>query len=178
LRPRQTILIFGASGAVGTIAVQFAVQRGAHVIATASGAAAMRLVRSLGPHAVVDARAKDLPDRLRRLAPTGLDSVLALAGGDELERCLDFVRAGGRVAHPNGIEPAPADRYTFHVRPYDAIASPRHFATLNRHIGKRRLRVPIVASYPIGRAAQAHRRLDRGQVLGRMVLRTRHATDA
>ena len=48
LRPRQTVLIFGAAGAVGTIAVQLAVHRGAHVIATASGTAAIRLVRALG----------------------------------------------------------------------------------------------------------------------------------
>src|SRR5262249_42182560 len=55
LRSGQTVLIFGASGAVGTMAVQFAVQRGAHVIATASGAAATRLLRRLGAHHVIDA---------------------------------------------------------------------------------------------------------------------------
>src|SRR6185295_742166 len=56
LRPRQTVLIFGASGAVGTMAVQFAVERGAHVIATASGAAPARLARTLGASRVIDAR--------------------------------------------------------------------------------------------------------------------------
>ena len=92
LRPGQTVLIFGASGAVGTMAVQFAVQRGAHVIATASGAAPALLVRKLGAHRVIDARRTESIDRLRTFAPNGLDGVLALAGGNELERCLDFVR--------------------------------------------------------------------------------------
>jgi NADPH:quinone reductase-like Zn-dependent oxidoreductase len=88
----KTVLIFGASGAVGAMAVQFAVQRGAHVIATASGAAPARLVRKLGAHRVIDARRAESTDQLRKFAPDGLDAVLALAGGNELERCLDFVR--------------------------------------------------------------------------------------
>jgi NADPH:quinone reductase len=171
LRPRETVLIFGASGAVGTIAVQLAVRRGAHVIATASGAPAARLVRRLGAHRVIDARRRESTERLRRYAPDGLAGVLAFAGGDELERCLDFVRPKGRVVHPNGIDPEPQKRRTFSVRSYDALASPSEFARLNRHLGRGRFRVPIAAGYPLGAAARAHRRLDRGRVLGRIVLR-------
>jgi len=168
LRPDQHVLIFGASGAVGTMAIQFAVQRGAHVIATASSVEATRLVRRLGAHHVIDARRPESLERLRMFAPHGLDCVLALAGGDELERCLDFVRSKGRVVHPNGIEPVPKERRTLRLHAYDAVANPREFAKLNRHL--RRIRVPIAASYPLGKAAQAHRRLDRERVLGRMVL--------
>ena len=171
LRYGQTVLIFGASGAVGTMAVQFAVQRGAHVIATASGAAPARLVQKLGAHHVIDARRAASIEQLRKFAPDGLDGVLALAGGHELERCLDFMRPKGRVVFPNGIEPVPMKRPTFRVRPFDAVASPREFAKLNRHLGNGRIRVPVAASYPLGKAAQAHRRLDRGHTLGRMVLR-------
>ncbi len=170
LRPGHTILIFGASGAVGTMAVQFAVQRGARVIATASGAAAARLVRKLGAHRVIDARHTESTDRLRTLAPDGLNGVLALAGGSELDRCLDVVRPRGRVVYPNGIEPEPAKRRGFRLHAFDAIASPREFEKLNRRFRAGRIRVPIAASYPLGNAAQAHRRLDRGHVLGRMVL--------
>lgn len=170
LRPRETVLVFGASGAVGSIAVQLAVQRGAQVIATASGAAATRLVRSLGAHRIIDARREKSIEQLRTFAPDGLDGVLAFAGGDQLERCLDFMRPRGRVVYPNGVEPAPEERRTFRVHSFDAIASPREFARLNRHIGNGRIRVPIAASYPLAKAAQAHRRLDRGRVLGRMAL--------
>jgi NADPH:quinone reductase-like Zn-dependent oxidoreductase len=173
LRPGHTVLIFGASGAVGTMAVQFAVQRGADVIATASGAAAARLVRRLGAHRVIDARRTESLAQLRKFAPDGLDGVLALAGGDELERCLDFVRPKGHVAHPNGVEPAPAERRTFRVRAFDAVANPRAFDKLNRYLRNGKIRVPIAASYPLGKAAQAHRRLDREHVLGRMVLQIR-----
>jgi NADPH:quinone reductase len=170
LRSRQTVLIFGASGAVGTIAVQLAVQRGAQVIATASGTAATRLLHRLGADRIIDARRKESIDELRKYAPDGLDCLLALAGGDELERCLDFMRPGGRVVHPNGVEPPPSERRMFHVRSYDAVASPRALASLNRHIAGGKVRVPIAASYSLGKAAQAHRRLDGERLVGRSIL--------
>lgn len=101
--------------------------------------------------------------------------MLALAGGDELERCLDFVRPRGRVVLPNGIDPVPVARRTFRVRAFDAVANPREFDKLNRHLGSGKIRVPIPASYPLGKAGQAHRRLDREHVLGRIVLQVRRA---
>jgi NADPH:quinone reductase-like Zn-dependent oxidoreductase len=173
VRAGQTVLIFGASGAVGTMAVQFAVQRGANVIATASGKAAARAVRALGAKRVIDARRPDAIEQLRTSARDGkgIDGVLALAGGDELERCLDFVRAGGRVVHPNGIEPVPKRRRTIRLRSYDAVADPQEFSRLNRRFTGSRVRVPIAATYPLAKAAQAHRRLDRGRLVGRIVLR-------
>jgi NADPH:quinone reductase len=173
LRRGHTVLIFGASGAVGTMAVQFAVQRGAYVIATASGQAATRLVRSLGATRIIDARGKDAIGQLRKFSRVddGLDGVFALAGGDELERCLDFVRPGGRVVYPNGIEPVPKPRRAFRVRSFDAVAVPEEFARLNRRLSGSGVRVPIAGTYPLAKAADAHRRLDRGRVLGRIILR-------
>src|SRR5262249_35614729 len=171
-RSGETVLVFGATGAVGTLAVQFAKRRRARVIATASGAAASRLVRRLGADEVIDARSPAIAERLRELAPDGLDAVLALAGGTDLERCLDFVRDGGRVAYPNGVDPEPMRRRRFRLRSYDAEAGPRQFAQLARAVDQARLRVPIAAEYPLASAAAAHRRLHR-QVLGRIVLRVR-----
>lgn len=173
LRPGHTVLIFGASGAVGTVAVQLAAQRGAHVVATASGKAAQRFVTKLGAKQSIDARSIESIEQLRKLAPYGLDRVLALAGGKALERCLDFVHPKGRVVHPNGIEPVPAQRRTLRVRSFDAVASPREFARLKRRIDTGRVSVPIAATYPLARAADAHRRLERGHVLGRMVFAVR-----
>jgi NADPH:quinone reductase len=175
VRPGHTVLIFGASGAVGTMAVQFAVQRGAHVIATASGKAAARMVRALGAKRVIDARREDAIDQLRTFSRDhdGIDRVLALAGGEELERCLDFVRPGGVVVYPNGVEPIPKRRGAFRVRSFDAVADRHEFAKLNRHLTIRRLRVPIAARYPLAKAAQAHRHLNQGHLVGRIVLGVR-----
>ncbi len=173
VRPRETVLIFGASGAVGTLAVQFAKRRRARVLAMARGRRATALVRRLGADAVIDTRNGDALERLRELAADGIDAALALAGGDALERCLSLVRAGGRVAYPNGVEPKPRRHRRVRLRTYDAAANPREFARLERAVAEAGLRVPIAAVYPLAQAANAHARLERGHVLGRIVLRIR-----
>lgn len=171
VRRGETLLVFGASGAVGTLAVQFARARGAHVIGTASRRDAATLVRKLGAAAVFDPRTEI--DRLPKLAPDGFDAVLALAGGEALERCLDHVRRGGRVAYPNGVEPEPRRRPKFRLASYDGIADPRAYGRLEKATTESKLRVPIAAVYPLAQAARAHARLERGHVIGRIVLRIR-----
>src|ERR1700686_2861460 len=79
VRRGETVLIFGASGAVGTLAVQFAKRLRARVLATASGPDAAALVRRLGADEVFDPRASNAVDKLRLLARDGIDAVLALA---------------------------------------------------------------------------------------------------
>ncbi|MFL5494579.1 MAG: NADP-dependent oxidoreductase [Gemmatimonadales bacterium] len=175
LRRGSTVLIFGASGAVGTIAVQIAKRNGATVIATASGRPASRVVRRLGAELVVDARNDSGVDRVRRAAPKGLDAVFALAGGEELERCLDLLRRGGRIAYPNGIEPEPEARPGVTARSFDAVADPQQFRRLRKYLGDRRMQAPLAGVYPLSQAARAHRRLEQGHIVGRIVLRVPRA---
>ena len=109
LKKGVTIIIHGASGGVGSLAVQFARLRAARVFATASGKEGVELVRDMGAHAVVDGKRIDIDDEARRFAPNGVDAILALAGGDALERCIGALRADGRLAYPNGIAPCRND---------------------------------------------------------------------
>src|SRR3979490_1813027 len=102
LKKAEAIIIHGASGGVGTLAVQFARLRGARVFATASGKDGVELVREMGAHVVVEGKRPDIDDQARRFAPDGVDAVLALAGGDALELCLNALRPGGPGAPPNG----------------------------------------------------------------------------
>ncbi|HET9981932.1 MAG TPA: NADP-dependent oxidoreductase [Longimicrobiales bacterium] len=177
VRRGETVLIFGASGAVGTLAVQFAKRRRARVLGTATGDDAATLVLGLGADGVADARRADFVERLRELAPAGLDAVLALAGGDALERAIDLVRAGGRVAYPNGVEPEPRRRDTLRPQGYDAVADPREWERLYHTVDEAKVQVPIAAVYPLEQAAEAHARVERGHVLGRVVLRIREDGD-
>jgi NADPH:quinone reductase-like Zn-dependent oxidoreductase len=131
LKKGETIIIHGASGGVGTLAVQFARFRGARVFATASGREGVELVREMGAHAVVEGKRPDIDDQARRFAPDGVDAVLALVGGDALELCLNALRPGGRVAHPNGVEPAPKKRRGMTLTRYDGISGVREFERLN-----------------------------------------------
>jgi len=169
----ESVVIHGASGAVGSLALQFAKMRGARVLATASGKDGIAFVRDLGADAAADGRRDDLKAAAREFAPGGVDAVLAFAGGKPLTRLLDALRRGGRVVYPNGVEPAPRKRRGISVKSYDATPGVREFERLGRALEKARLEVPIPASYPLAQAAKAHKRLDKGHVLGRIVLRVK-----
>jgi NADPH:quinone reductase-like Zn-dependent oxidoreductase len=173
VRHGQSVLVFGASGAVGTLAVQFAKRKGARVVGTARGRAAQRLVRELGADAVIDPTKKNAADELRAFAPDGLHAAYALASSDALEEFLEQMRPNGRIAYPNGVEPEPKKRAKIRVMGYDAVAGRKEFARLNRAVDEARLQVPIAAAYSLAHAAQAHARIQRGHVLGRVVLRIR-----
>jgi NADPH:quinone reductase len=171
VRRGETVLIFGASRAVATLAIQFAKRHGARVLATASVRKAAALVRRLGASAAIDARSRDVDDQLPKLAPDGVDA--ALAGGSAFERLLEHVPAGGRVAYPNGVEPEPRRRPKIRFTAYAAEVGPREFAKLGRAVAEAKLRVPIAAVYPLEQAAKAHESQENGHVLGRIVLRIR-----
>lgn len=174
VRQGELVMIFGASGAVGTLAVQFAAAlEGARVLAIASGDDTRMLLEKLGAETVIDGRQGDALERIDRAAPNGLDSILALAGSPVLEAAIDRVRSGGRVAYPTGIEPEPQRRSRLRMVAYDAEATPAAFARLHRAVDTVGLEVPIAATFPLGQAAQAHDRLERGHVVGRIALEIR-----
>lgn len=81
----------------------------------------------------------------------------------------------GRVAYPNSIDPEPRGRQRVRLFAFDGVAGRREFARLDRAVAEARLRVPIAAVYPLAQAAKAHARLERGQILGRIVLEIRRS---
>jgi NADPH:quinone reductase len=178
VRRKETVLIFGATGAVGTLAAQFARRRGAKVLATASGHDGVQLVSELGADGVFDPRSEGAAEALQQLAPNGIDAVLALAGGETLELCIKQVREGGRIVYPNGVEPKPRRRKKIQLTAYDGVVGSREFKRLERAVEETNLRVPLAATYPLGQVARAHERIEKGHVLGRIVLQIRrHESD-
>src|SRR5579859_1953190 len=168
----DTVLIHGAAGGVGLMAVQLAGLRGATAVATASPAR-HDLLRELG--AVPVAYGPGLAERVRDLAPAGVDAALDLVGTDEavdasLELVADRARivtiaAFGRAQHEGikalGRGPG-AD-------PGDEIRSAARLdlATL---AGERKLRVVIAALFPLAQVAGAHRAIMTGHVGGKIAL--------
>lgn len=176
LKAGETIVIHGASGGVGSLAIQFAKLRGARVLATASGEDGRAFVKRLGADAVVDSRKGDIAAAVKAFAPGGVDAVLGLAGGPYLERIIDTVRPGGRVAFPNGVNPRPRARKGIPIIAYDAIPGPKEFERLNQAIVAAHLQVPIAAVYPLDEAAEAQERIAAGHVLGKIILRIKPAS--
>jgi NADPH:quinone reductase-like Zn-dependent oxidoreductase len=173
IRAGDVLIIHGASGGVGTLAVQFARMRGARVFATASGEDGVNLVRRLGADEAINGLSENLTAAVRAFAPGGVDAVLAFVGGERLNECLDAVRPGGKIAYPNGVEPRPRKRKGIDVIAYDAVPGAAEFRRLNRAVEKASLKVPIAAVYKLEEASEAHKRLAEGHVLGKIVLRIR-----
>lgn len=171
IKSGETLIIHGASGAVGSLAVQFARLRGAKVLATASGDDGVGFVKHLGATAAVDGRHGDIAAAAHGFAPGGVDAVLALAGGDALEVCIGALRPGGRVAFPTGVRPEPKARAGLSIVKYDALTGPAEYERLNQAIVAAKLQVPIAAEFPLADAAQAQQRMAAGHVLGKIVLR-------
>jgi NADPH:quinone reductase-like Zn-dependent oxidoreductase len=126
----------------------------------------------MGADVAIDGKHDDIKETARRFAPDGVDAILALVGGDALERALDALRRDGRLAFPNGIEPDPQKRRRVKIIPYDGKSGVREFARLNRAVEAAKLKVPIAEAFPLVNAAKAHQRLAEGHILGKMVLRT------
>jgi NADPH:quinone reductase len=166
----ESVIVHGASGNVGMLAVQFAKDRGARVLATASGRDGVELVRRLGADVVIDGKRDDIAAAARRFAPDGIDATLAFAGGKQLTRCIDTLRKGGRVAYPNGIEPEPRKRRGIRITSYDAATGRRQFDRLGRAIEGSKLQVPIAEVFGLENASAAIERSAHGHLLGRNVL--------
>ena len=107
LQGGEALAVYGASGGVGHLALQFARRMGARVLAVASGADGVALAESLGAAAAVDGKEGDVAEAVRQFAPDGLDAALVAAQGDSLDAVLAAVRRGGRVAWPHGVMPEP-----------------------------------------------------------------------
>jgi NADPH2:quinone reductase len=175
LKTGETLIIHGAAGGVGTLAIQLAKLRGAKVLATASNDEGLALARKLGADAVVNGRTGDIAAAAQQFAPHGVDAVLGLAGGDALEHCIDALRRDGpgRVAYLYGLEPIPRPRGAIRMILYSFVSGPRELERLNKAVEAGKLHVPVAAEYSLADAAEAHRRLEGGHLLGKLVLLAR-----
>ncbi|MEU0163010.1 NADP-dependent oxidoreductase [Streptomyces sp. NPDC006261] len=159
----ETVLMHGASGAVGTVAVQLATARGARVIATA-GPGNQDYLTSLG--ATATTYGESLVERVRALAPNGIDAVFDLAGKgalpdsitlrggtDRIVTIADFSARQLGVTFSQGSREHSAERLAAEAQ--DAAA------------GKL---TTTVTAYPLAKAAEAQRASDAGHVRGKLVL--------
>jgi NADPH:quinone reductase len=166
----QTLMVYGASGGIGHLAVQLAKRMGARVLAVASGRDGVELVRGLGADAAIDGKRDDVARAVRDFAPSGLDAALVLAHGESLDPALAAMRRGGRVAHPNGVEPAPRVPEGVALLAYDGEPGADAFERLNRLVAAGPFRVELGRVYPLQDAARAHRELGQHH-LGKLALR-------
>jgi NADPH2:quinone reductase len=172
LQAGETLLIHGASGGVGLMAVQLAVARGASVVGTAAPANHDRL-RGFG--AVPVAYGAGLSDRVRAVAPGGIDAALDLVGTDEaVDVSLELVTDRNRIATIAAFGRAPGLGIKLlgggpGADPGTEIRDAARLA-LTEAVAAGRLRVVVARAYPLAEVAAAHREIAAGHTTGKIVL--------
>ncbi|WP_286794036.1 NADP-dependent oxidoreductase [Microbacterium sp. UBA3394] len=98
LRDGDVVVVSGAAGATGSIAVQLAAARGNRVIAIAGGAEKCAYAREIGAAESIDYRSEDVATRLGELCPDGVDVYFDNVGGATLDAVLAHMAVGCRIA--------------------------------------------------------------------------------
>ncbi|MEU8651225.1 NADP-dependent oxidoreductase [Streptomyces sp. NPDC048737] len=162
VRRGETVLIHAAAGGVGSIAVQLAHHLGARAIGTASEAN-HDFVRSLGGEPVT--YGDGLAERVRGLAPEGVDAAFDTVGGDTLQTSANLLAPEGRlVSIADGDVVDYGGRYFF-VRP-DAEDLSRLAELAEQGV----VSVHVSETFPLERAADAYRRNEEGRTRGKIVV--------
>lgn len=174
MQKKESILIYGASGGIGHLAVQLAKRMKLRVLAAASGPDGVELVRQLGADMVVDGHRDDVADACRQFAPDGVDAALFTCWGQREDEAMGALRNGGRAAYPNGVQPVPRSRPGVTLRGYDGEPSPEAFKRLNHFVEMGHFEVHIDREFLLDQAAEAQRAVS-GHHLGKLILRPTEA---
>ncbi len=180
-KPAETILVHGASGGVGTAAVQLAHAAGITVIGTAGSDAGMKLVREQGAQHALNHSADGYLDELMKLTGgRGVDVILEMLANKNLAKDLTVLAKKGRVA-------VIGNRGTIEINPRDAMAreadirgvtlmntSPEEYRLIHAALGagleNGSLKPVIGGRIPLAEAARAHEKIMGSATLGKIVL--------
>ncbi|MER5433270.1 zinc-dependent alcohol dehydrogenase family protein [Streptomyces sp. NPDC002588] len=179
--PGESVLVRGAAGSIGITAVQLAAQGGAGAVAvTTSSAERGDRLRELGATHVLDRSGEGGGD-----APAGYDVLIDIVAGADLPSFFDRLNPNGRMVTVGAVGGwPPADfgmkmiaafqkSLSFAVFSADSVTGPdrravraEQFAAANRG----ELRTVVHEVLPLAQAGSAHRKMDAGEVFGRIVL--------
>ena len=189
LRHGETVLVHGGTSGIGTTAIQLARAFGATVIATAGSDEKCDACRAIGAHAAINYTRADFAAEARAATDgRGVDVVLDIVGGDYLPRNLDCLRLDGRLVQIGLIGGSRASldlrvvlqkRLTITgstLRPRSADEKGAIARDLEQHVwpllARGTVRPIVHAEFRLERAADAHRELEAGRVIGKVILRT------
>jgi NADPH:quinone reductase-like Zn-dependent oxidoreductase len=165
LQPGERVLIHGAAGGVGHFAVQFAKDRGAHVIATGRAEDAEQL-RKWGADEVIDYQKDKFEERAREI-----DLVLDLVAGETQQRSWSCLRPGGRIVSTLQ-PPSQAEAVRHHATGEAFMAEPNgaELSSIGEMIDTGKVSVFVQETFPLAEVRQAHDYLENEHVRGKVVL--------
>jgi NADPH:quinone reductase-like Zn-dependent oxidoreductase len=170
LKSGESLMVFGASGGIGHLALQLAKRLGADVFAIASGDDGVQLVKKLGADRAVDGRRDDVLNAAKEFAPDGIDAALVTAGGATTAQALSAIRKEGRIAYPHGVMPEPTAPDGVEIEAYDGEFSPALIERLNALIESGPFQVHVDKTFRLEEASDAHKALTEHH-LGKIALR-------
>jgi NADPH:quinone reductase-like Zn-dependent oxidoreductase len=160
-----TLLINGASGSVGSAATQLAVAREARVVGTA-GPANQDYLRSLGAEPVT--YGEGMAERVRALAPDGVDLALDVAGSGVLPDLIEL--AGGAEHVLTVADFQGARQYGVRFSRGDDGRALHALTEIGPLIESGRFSLPVARTFPLADIAEAQRASEQGHVRGKIVL--------
>lgn len=185
LKAGEVLLVHGGSSGIGTTAIQLATLFGARVFATAGSATKCEACEALGAVRAINYRDEDFVEVMK--AAGGADVVLDMVGGDYLQRNLSVLKDDGRLVQIAFLQGAKVAvnfaqlmmrRLTITgstLRPQSSLAKARIADDLRRAVWPLievgRYRPVMDRVFPLEEAADAHRRMESSQHIGKMVLK-------
>lgn len=191
LRAGERVLIHAAASGVGTAAVQLAAAAGAQVLVTASGAKLERLTE-LGADVLIDYKTQDFLEEVQRAtSDRGVDVIVDFIGAPYFERNISLLAHGGRLIQVGllgGREGVtlPLDRVlSGHLKIIGTVMKSRTQEEKHAMVARFRdqglsrfetggLRAVVDSVFPLAQAAEAHRRLESNQTIGKIILEVAH----
>jgi putative PIG3 family NAD(P)H quinone oxidoreductase len=190
LHAGQRVLVHGGSSGIGLAAIELVKLRGAQCIVTVGDEEKARFCREFGAQAAINYRSEDFVARVRELTGgEGVDIVLDMVGGDYVPRNLSLLRRDGRlvlIALQRGssaevdLNAVMRNRLTITgstMRPRTIAEKTAIRDALRREVWPAceagRVRVHVHATFPLAQAAEAHRLMESGRHIGKILLRVR-----
>lgn len=187
LRPGETLLVHGGASGIGTMAIQLAKAVGATVAVTAGGPEKLARCKELGADILIDYREQDFVAELRAATGgAGADVILDIMGAKYLSRNVEALAVNGRLAIiglQGGVKAelnlgallskrAAITATSLRARPLEEKAA--IVAAVREHVwplvSAGRVRPVVHATFPIAEAAEAHRVMESGSHVGKLLL--------
>lgn len=177
LRAGERVLVTGASGGVGTAALQVAARTGAKVFAVTGGPEKVRLARELGAHVVYDRQSADFSREVwRDTDKQGVHVVFDTVGESVWPQCLRALRVGGRLVTSGattGSRGVTELRLVFWKQLSiigSTMGTPTEFREVMRLVFDGTFKPVVSEVFPLEHARRAHETLEKGKVFGKLVL--------
>lgn len=170
LTKNQKLLVLGASGGVGSFAIQFAKVKGATVYALAGNKRADYL-KEIGADYVLDYTQENWPATFMDLLPEGADCVFDCVGGETTAKAYEYVKKGGTlVSILSQANPELVDKYGITFKYLFVEPNVLQLEKIKDWLEKGKVKVSVQHVYPLKDAAKAHKQMETGHTQGKIVL--------